>query len=146
MDKNTLLGLLLMAGCIFGFMYINKPSEEDLAARRAEQERAAAAADDSNAAISVTDTLGVADLSQLAAVVRTIGVADGNGRYTLDNGSVAVSADSTAVEGIVRTGSADVTIADLATLGSALTPETRSAAVKAVRKVSSKSHSRAVAA
>lgn len=135
MDKNTLLGLLLMAGCIFGFMYLNKPSEEDLAARRAEQERAAAAADDSNAAITVTDTLGAADLSQLAAVVRTIGAADGNGRYTLDNGSVAVSADSTGVDGIVRTGSADVTIADLATLGSALTPETRSAAVKAVRKV-----------
>ena len=103
MDKNTLLGLLLMAGCIFGFMYLNKPSEEELAARRAEQERAAAAADDSNAAITVTDTLGAADMSQLAAVVRTIGAADGNGRYTLDNGSVAVSADSTGVDGIVRT-------------------------------------------
>ena len=43
MDKNTLLGLLLMAGCIFGFMYLNKPSEEELAARRAEQERVSTA-------------------------------------------------------------------------------------------------------
>ena len=40
MDKNSLLGFLLMAAVIFGFMYINKPSEEELAAERERQEAA----------------------------------------------------------------------------------------------------------
>ena len=39
MDKNTLIGLLLMAGIIFGFMWLNQPSEEEIAAARAKQEQ-----------------------------------------------------------------------------------------------------------
>ena len=30
MDKNTLLGLLMMGAVIFGFMWLNQPSEEEL--------------------------------------------------------------------------------------------------------------------
>ena len=30
MDRNTLLGLLMMGAVIFGFMYLNKPSDEEI--------------------------------------------------------------------------------------------------------------------
>ena len=34
MDKNTLWGLLCMAAIFFGFMYCNRPSQEQLEAQR----------------------------------------------------------------------------------------------------------------
>lgn len=37
MDKNNLLGLLLMGAIIFGFMYINQPSDEEIAAAQKAQ-------------------------------------------------------------------------------------------------------------
>lgn len=37
MDKNTLTGIILMMGIIFGFMYINQPSAEELQQRREQQ-------------------------------------------------------------------------------------------------------------
>ena len=40
MDKNTLTGLLLMGAVILGFTWLNRPSEEEIAARRAEQAQA----------------------------------------------------------------------------------------------------------
>ena len=63
MDKNTLLGLLLMAACLFGFMYFNKPSEEELARRKAEQEQLAARqeAADETAIVTFTDSLTQSD-------------------------------------------------------------------------------------
>ncbi|MDE6367284.1 MAG: YidC/Oxa1 family insertase periplasmic-domain containing protein, partial [Muribaculaceae bacterium] len=42
MDKNTLTGVLLMGAIIFGFMYINKPSAEEIQKRREQQEQLAA--------------------------------------------------------------------------------------------------------
>ena len=38
MDKNTITGMLLMAAIIFGFMWLQQPSEEELAARRQQAE------------------------------------------------------------------------------------------------------------
>ena len=40
MDKNTLTGLLLMGAVILGFTWLNRPSEEEIAARMAEQTQA----------------------------------------------------------------------------------------------------------
>lgn len=37
MDKNTIIGMLLMAAVLFGFMYVNTPSQEELQ----QQQRAA---------------------------------------------------------------------------------------------------------
>lgn len=42
MDKNTLTGLLLMGVVIIGFTWLNRPNEEELAARRAAIEQAQA--------------------------------------------------------------------------------------------------------
>lgn len=40
MDKNTLTGMLLMAAVIFGFMWLNKPSEDEIKARQQQTEQA----------------------------------------------------------------------------------------------------------
>jgi len=42
MDKNTITGLVLMAAIMFGFMYLTKPSDEEIAAAQARQEQAEA--------------------------------------------------------------------------------------------------------
>ena len=73
MDKNTLIGMLLMGVVIFGFMWLNKPSEAELAerqrqmdsiaaAQKAEQKRDIAAGD--------VDTLSNAELKHLESVFR----------------------------------------------------------------------------
>lgn len=41
MDKNTLTGVLLMGAVILGFMWLNKPSEEELARQRQQAEEMA---------------------------------------------------------------------------------------------------------
>ncbi|MDE6369369.1 MAG: hypothetical protein K2K94_09050, partial [Muribaculaceae bacterium] len=85
MDKNTLLGLLLMAACLFGFMYFNKPSEEELARRKAEQEQLAARQQEAaaeTAIITLGDSLAKSESSALMSAVRTAGVPTDNGAYT----------------------------------------------------------------
>ncbi|MDE6062211.1 MAG: hypothetical protein K2G00_05580, partial [Duncaniella sp.] len=39
MDKNSIIGLLLMGLIIFGFTYINRPSAEELERQRIEREQ-----------------------------------------------------------------------------------------------------------
>lgn len=39
MDRNSLIGLLLMGLIIFGFTYINRPSPEELERQRIEREQ-----------------------------------------------------------------------------------------------------------
>ena len=41
MDKNTLYGVVCMAAIFFGFMYCNRPTQEQLDARRAATEASA---------------------------------------------------------------------------------------------------------
>ena len=58
MDKNTLLGLLLMGAVIFGFVYLNQPSAEEIERQR--QERLAAEAEQTSAeAIQALNNAGV---------------------------------------------------------------------------------------
>lgn len=46
MDKNTIWGFVLIGLVLLGFNYLNRPSEEEIAARKAEQERLAKALDE----------------------------------------------------------------------------------------------------
>lgn len=50
MDKNSIWGFVLIGLVIIGFSYLNRPSEEEIAARRAEQERLAKAFEESEKA------------------------------------------------------------------------------------------------
>ena len=137
MDKNTLLGLLLMAACLFGFMYFNKPSEEELARRKAEQEQLAARqeAADETAIVTFTDSLTQSDGKALAAAVSTAGNPDGKGGYTLVNEIVSLSADSTGINGTIKAASTDIDVSDvLSNRFGSLSPEQRTDAVANVRK------------
>lgn len=78
MDKNTLLGILLMGAVILGFSYLNQPSAEERA--RMEQERQEQI-DKENAATAKTiltmpDSISSAELAGISATVRSLGVLD----------------------------------------------------------------------
>ncbi len=92
MDKNTLLGLLMMGCVIFGFMWLNKPSEEELAARQAEQEQMAEQArieaERQAALANVPDTLSKIETSGIVPTIMQVGTPD-----TVDNS--VVYADNT---------------------------------------------------
>ncbi len=75
MDKNTMTGLLLMALVIFGFMWLNKPSEEELQrqreeAARLEQEAREKAADPG---LLTLDSIRPAEVAAIASTVRSLG-------------------------------------------------------------------------
>lgn len=75
MDKNTILGLLMMGALIMGFMYLQKPSEAEIERQRQEQADRLAAmetASDSGDALSA-DTFSVAEADQLRNAMRLYG-------------------------------------------------------------------------
>lgn len=138
MDKNTLLGLLLMAACLFGFMYFNKPSDEEIARRKAEQEQLAAKqkAENETAVISLIDSISSSEASALTSAVLTAGHRNADGSYTLFDDSANLTADSTGVRGTVKAAAADADIADIiAGRTAALTPEQKSEAFANVRRI-----------
>lgn len=141
MDKNTLWGLLCMAAIFFGFMYCNRPSQEQLEAQRAAQAakttgEGAAAADDAVAVDSLSPALN----ASLAEAVRTIGAAREGGQYVLSDGTFELHLDSTELTGTVAVGTNKVDVASLRTTsGAAVAPDLRAAAIKAIAQLTSKS-------
>ncbi|MDE5827977.1 MAG: membrane protein insertase YidC, partial [Duncaniella sp.] len=76
MDKNSIIGLLLMGLIIFGFTYINRPSAEELERQRIEREQmeaqeAAKAAD--NGALKF-DSITSAEVATIKSTVLELGV------------------------------------------------------------------------
>ena len=78
MDKNTLTGLLLMGLVIFGFMWLNQPSAEELERQRQERARmgaeAAQKADDPS--LLTLDSITPAEVASIASTIRELGQAD----------------------------------------------------------------------
>ena len=76
MDKNTITGMLLMGAVIFGFMWLNQPSAEEVArqreAARTEAE-AAKAQQEQNLATAVIDSITDAEVAALKQTIRTYG-------------------------------------------------------------------------
>ncbi len=76
MDKNTITGMLLMGAVIFGFMWLNQPSAEEVArqreAARTEAE-AAKAQQEQDLATAVIDSISDADVAALKLTIRTYG-------------------------------------------------------------------------
>ena len=100
MDKNTLIGLLLMAGIIFGFMWLNQPSEEEIAAARAKQEQVLA--EQEREAIAKAqeaarpDSVSADERNAVVSTIKKIGVADSAGvvRYSTEEVNLVVSGDA----------------------------------------------------
>lgn len=82
MDKNTLLGMLLMGGVILGFMWLNQPSAEELERRRqeaqAELQAAQQQAVEQQIAL-IADTLSPTEMALIAPTIKQYGVADSMG-------------------------------------------------------------------
>ena len=75
MDKNTLIGMLLMGVVIFGFMWLNKPTEAELAERQRQLDSIAAvqAADQNRGfAAGDVDTLSSDELAHLQSVLESM--------------------------------------------------------------------------
>ena len=91
MDKNTITGLVLMAAVMFGFLWLSKPSEADIAAENARREQA-------QAAKTTTDTpdivLAPADSAALVAGVRSMGTKAEDGRVVFTNSNFNLNIDS----------------------------------------------------
>lgn len=144
MDKNTLLGLLMMGAVIFGFMWLNKPSEEEIAARRAEQEQIAEQqrieAEKAAAEAIVLDTISSAEKESLAAVIRSAGTLDSlSGVYSFATASASFSLDpaspADAISGTVDAGGNVIPVADVLSgrFPESLSMSAKKAAVQAVR-------------
>lgn len=108
MDKNAIIGMLLMGVVIFGFMWLNQPSEAELAQRRAAAEQAATEAAmrqaEAGAAFGVTDTITAAEIATLKSTVMQFGHAAGEGEkavYTLTNGGVSVTLQNGELSGSI---------------------------------------------
>ncbi len=141
MDKNTLLGILLMGAVIFGFMYLSKPSKEQQERQLKEQQeqlaRQQSEAAAQGAAQEKTDTLTREEVASLAPLVKQNGAADSlDGRiFHLVNDEVNLTCDSARVTGRIRTGGYSIDIADVISRNlSAITPQQLTDAVAVLRK------------
>ncbi len=137
MDKNTLLGFLMMGAVVFGFMWLNQPSEEEIRAQREAMEQAAKAQAQANEANQLRfDSITPAEAASVKTVVTSVGVANG-GVYTLATPDVNLTADTLGnVKGFVKARGAQVSINDLvANRLDSLTLEQKVDATTALRKV-----------
>lgn len=115
MDKNTLTGLVLMTAVMFGFFWFTKPSEEELAAQRAQQEQEAKealeAAQKQNELAATP--FSAADSSALIQAVREMGTPQGEAvNYTSEKLALTVGADGK-LSGTYKAGDALVPVADI---------------------------------
>lgn len=129
MDKNTVIGMLLMCAVIFGFMYLNQPSEEELQRQRDQQQKELAQKAKDNAL--VLDSLTAADVDMLRQALRDYG----GDSATLINQQVRAHLEADGqVTGTVRVGDSAVALADLT--AAKLPAAVNNPAVDAVRALS----------
>lgn len=140
MDKNTLLGMLLMGLVIFGFMWLNQSDQEKLqqelqqqAVEQQEKEAAEAAR-----AFAI-DSITAAEAASVPALIHSVGAsadttASGSLNYRTKTVNLTLAADNT-VSGTVE--AADTTLSYDAVVnsqfGADLTPENRRTAIANLR-------------
>lgn len=117
MDKNTLLGLLLMGAVIIGFTYFNRPSEEELKAREQQEQalkKAQAEQKELQEEAVLSDTVTAAEAKAMPVVLTSYGVPDEQGGRTLSDKDVTVTLSAAGtLGGEVRVGDTAVAVSDL---------------------------------
>lgn len=119
MDKNTITGMLLMAAIIFGFTWLQQPSEEELAARRNEAEKQRieaqkqAEADEAMRMLGNVDTVSIAEKSMLRAAVLQYGVADSSNVLSLKGDGVEIMVNGDELNGVIAVDGTVVRVADV---------------------------------
>ncbi len=118
MDKNTITGMLLMAAIIFGFMWLQQPSEEELAARRqqAEAQRVEAEkraqAEQESRMLGNVDTISVSELHLLRAAIQQYGEAGSMGEMTLKGDGVEVAVAGDELTGTIMLDGSAISVAE----------------------------------
>ena len=132
MDKNTLIGLLLMGVVIFGFMWLQKPSEAELAERQRQIDSIAAvqkAEQQRDRVAGAVDTLSTSDLAHLKSVLENM-PAD---NATINNEGVILTLKDGQLAGTVTVG--DTTVMwDEVTSATSANPAVHNLAVQAVQR------------
>lgn len=139
MDKNTILGILLMGLVIMGFMYLNQPSAEERA--RMEKERQEELARENEKAaqpdVLTIDSVSADEIATIRETVTSLGVKDtvsGVSSVKADGAVVTVGADGK-IGGTVTVGDTAVSVsAILASDYSGMSRRVAGQAVKTLRK------------
>jgi len=140
MDKNTLTGLVLMGVLIFGFMWINSNKQKQLQQQQQEQAEAAAKAETENTPVLGADTLTMAEVAAVPAIIRETGVralgADSTARYTYATDNVSLAYDGETVSGTVKASDTILPYEAVARgrFGDNVTLSTRNEAVRVLRE------------
>lgn len=120
MDKNTLIGMLLMGAVVFGFMWLQQPSEEELAARRQQAEaqrieaEKKAQAEEEMRMMGNMDTISVYELNVLKASMMQYGSVDSVNNAKVFNGDgVMLSLKGEELNGTIAVDGAVVAVNDL---------------------------------
>ena len=131
MDKNTLWGLVLMGAIMFGFLYLSKPSEAEIAAERERSEQARAQTESKNTPTVVPFT--AADSSALAGAVRAMGKTADNAISFSDNNLDLSLDNENGLSGTVSAGGAKADIRDVLANKASLTAAQSAKAAQAIR-------------
>ena len=132
MDKNTLIGLLLMGLVIFGYSWLTQPSEAELAERQRQMDSIAAlqeADKHKDVSAGVVDTLSSDELAHLTSVLQSMPA----GNATINNEGVMLTLKDGVVTGTVTV--ADTTVTwDEVTAKTSQNPAVHNLAIQAVNK------------
>lgn len=137
MDRNTIIGLLLMGLIIFGFSYINRPSPEELERQRIEREQMQAeeAAKAADPGALKFDSITSAEIASIKSTVAELGERDsvtGVTTLRLSKADLSLSA-SGQLTGTVDADGAKVSVADLLDNSKALSLSTGVPAINNLR-------------
>ena len=118
MDKNSITGMLLMGAIIFGFKWLQQPSQEELAARREQAEaqrieaERQAKADEEMRMLGNVDTVSAGEVNMLRAAVIEYGAVDANGVKTLAADGVKVVLEGDDLNGTIEVNGTSVSVAE----------------------------------
>ena len=133
MDKNTLITLLLTGLVIFGFMWLNQPSEAELAEQQRQMDSIAAvqqAEQQRDIRAGAVDTLSVDEMAHLQSVLENMP----EGNATINNEGVILSLKDGKIAGTITV--ADTTVQwDEVTAHTSANPAAHNLAVQAVQRV-----------
>lgn len=134
MDKNTIIGMLLMCAVIFGFTYLNRPSQAQLDEQRRQdsienvnRSRQAAQASD-----AVRDTLSVTEIQNIKDVLTKLNADSAAQGRGIEANGVNVKLVGESLEGNIALKGTNVSIADLLA-GKIQDPATQNSAVATLK-------------
>ena len=129
MDRNTILGLVLMGVVIFAFSWLNSPSEEELKATAETQTE-----QKESTSVAVVDSLSATELAEIKTIVAQYGKKSDDGvATTLRHGDVVLTLAGDELAGTVKAGGKEFSLDDLAKPAADSVRLVFNSAVKAVR-------------